>query len=570
MRLLITFARTYPLHSAIVLAALLLAGVAEGFGLTALLPLITTVAGGGPGGGGGGPARLVTRVLSWAGLTPGIGVLLAVMVSGVLLKSAFMLLANKRVGYTVAHVATDLRLSLLRALLGTRWEYYLGQAVGGLANAFATEAMRASQAYLCGARMVAFFIQAVVYAAVAFLVSWNATLVAMVAGAVLLYGLNSLVRMAGRAGARQTELLDSVLGRLTDNLQSIKPLKAMAREDLADAVVEADTRRLNRALQKQVFSREALRAIQEPLFTVFLAVGLYVGLVKWSLPIGSVMLLVFLLARLLTQLGRVQSQYQKMVTFESAYWSLQEKIREAEREHETVSGSGIPVFSRSLRLDRVSFRYGDTWVLRHVSLEFPAGLFTAITGASGAGKTTVIDLVMGLLQPQEGRIWIDGTRLTDLDPRAWRRMIGYVPQETLLLHDTVMRNVALGDPGLGEKDVERALRAAGAWDFVRNLPGGLHGTVGERGGRLSGGQRQRIAIARALVHDPALLILDEATSGLDPVSEEGICRTLRGLRGKLTILAISHQPAMVGVADRVYRIRDGQAVLERRHPDADP
>ena len=570
MRLLITFARTYPLHSAIVLAALLLAGVAEGFGLTALLPLITTVAGGGPGGGGGGPARLVTRVLSWAGLTPGIGVLLAVMVSGVLLKSAFMLLANKRVGYTVAHVATDLRLSLLRALLGTRWEYYLGQAVGGLANAFATEAMRASQAYLCGARMVAFFIQTVVYAAVAFLVSWNATLVAMVAGAVLLYGLNSLVRMAGRAGARQTELLDSVLGRLTDNLQSIKPLKAMAREDLADAVVEADTRRLNRALQKQVFSREALRAIQEPLFTVFLAVGLYVGLVKWSLPIGSVMLLVFLLARLLTQLGRVQSQYQKMVTFESAYWSLQEKIREAEREHETVSGSGIPVFSRSLRLDRVSFRYGDTWVLRHVSLEFPAGLFTAITGASGAGKTTVIDLVMGLLRPQEGRIWIDGTLLTDLDPRAWRRMIGYVPQETLLLHDTVMRNVALGDPGLGEKDVERALRAAGAWDFVRNLPGGLHGTVGERGGRLSGGQRQRIAIARALVHDPALLILDEATSGLDPVSEEGICRTLRGLRGKLTILAISHQPAMVGVADRVYRIRDGQAVLERRHPDADP
>ena len=149
-------------------------------------------------------------------------------------------------------------------------------------------------------------------------------------------------------------------------------------------------------------------------------------------------------------------------------------------------------------------------------------------------------------------------------------MIGYVPQETLLLHDTVMRNVALGDPGLGEKDVERALRAAGAWDFVRNLPGGLHGTVGERGGKLSGGQRQRIAIARALVHDPALLILDEATSGLDPVSEEGICRTLRGLRGKLTILAISHQPAMVGVADRVYRIRDGQAVLERRHPDADP
>ncbi|MBW1849955.1 MAG: ATP-binding cassette domain-containing protein [Deltaproteobacteria bacterium] len=126
-------------------------------------------------------------------------------------------------------------------------------------------------------------------------------------------------------------------------------------------------------------------------------------------------------------------------------------------------------------------------------------------------------------------------------------MIGYVPQETLLLHDTVKRNVTLGDPELREKDVENALRAAGAWDFVMTLSQGMHSTVGERGGKLSGGQRQRIAIARALVHKPVMLILDEATSGLDPESEESICDTLRQLRGKLTILAISHQPALVNL-----------------------
>ena len=148
--------------------------------------------------------------------------------------------------------------------------------------------------------------------------------------------------MARRAGARQTELLHSLLARLTDTLQSIKPLKAMAREDLADAVLETETNELNSALRKQVFSKEALRALQEPMLTVFILCGLYIALVRWSLPPATVMVLAFLLARLLLQLGKVQEQYQKMVIFESAYWSLRQKIREAEGERETVLGRRVP------------------------------------------------------------------------------------------------------------------------------------------------------------------------------------------------------------------------------------
>ncbi len=571
MRLLITFVRKYPFHTAIVLFALLLAGIAEGFGLSTMLPLLAAIAGGDLGGNSaasGGHTgndsnliRYVTEALGTLGLTPTVGVLLAVMVIAIVLKSIFMLWGNKRVGYTVAHVATDLRLSLLRAFLGTRWEYYLEQSVGALANAFATEAMRASQAYLCGARMAALFVQAIVYGAVALLVSWKATLASAVAGALILYGLNRLVRMARRAGGKQTELLQSSLARMTDSLQSIKPLKAMAREDLADAALESETNRLKRALQKQVFSKEALKSLQEPMIVGFLAFGLFLATVRWAIPLASVMVLVFLLARLLRQLGKVQEQYQKMVIYESAYWSLQEKIRKAESEKETVFGEKIPSLEKHVRLDRVGFKYAESWVLKDATLEFPAGLFTAITGPSGAGKTTIADLTMGLLWPQSGMVYIDDLPLQDVDIRIWRRMIGYVPQETLLLHDTVMRNVTLGDRDLHEEDVKIALRAAGAWDFVSAMPEGMYGIVGERGGKLSGGQRQRIAIARALVHHPKLLILDEATSGLDPDSEKSICDTLARLRGRLTILAISHQPAMVDVADRAYRVQDGTASL---------
>ena len=137
-------------------------------------------------------------------------------------------------------------------------------------------------------------------------------------------------------------------------------------------------------------------------------------------------------------------------------------------------------------------------------------------------------------------------------------MIGYIPQETILLHDTVLNNVTLGDPGLSEAEAREALRAAGAWEFVNSMPQAMQSIVGERGGKLSGGQRQRISIARALVHRPELLILDEATSGLDPESEAAVCDTLQRLRGKLTILAISHQSALVKIADKSYRIRDGK------------
>jgi ATP-binding cassette subfamily C protein len=146
--------------------------------------------------------------------------------------------------------------------------------------------------------------------------------------------------------------------------------------------------------------------------------------------------------------------------------------------------------------------------------------------------------------------------------RAWRRRIGYVPQDNLLLHDTVRMNVSLGDSDVDEAAVRAALRAAGASEFVAAMPHGIEEIVGERGARLSGGQRQRIMIARALAHEPRLLILDEATSALDRDSERAICDTLAALKGDIAILAVAHQPAMQRIADRVYVVTNGRVELQ--------
>ena len=572
MRLLISLVRKYPWQSVIMLLALLLGGVAEGIGLSALLPLISIAIGkqtgvqGSTFAGSSGLERTVTDTLAAIGLNPTLGVLLTVITLAIVLKGVLLLLARKRIGYTVAQVATDLRLSLLRALLVTKWEYYIRQPVGILTNAIATEANRASKAYSCGITMIAVLIQVLIYAGVALLVSWRATLLAMATGLFLVYLLSHLVKKARRAGLRQTELMKSLLTHLTDTLLSIKPLKAMARESRADALLQKNTNRLNKALRKEVLTNETLKASQEPLLIVFAAIGLYAALIYWHMTLARVMVLTFLLVRLVKQLNKVQEQYQQMATLESAYWSLRKTIHEAERAHEPALGSEIPSLNHGIRLDRVSFAYDQEWVLRDASFDFPSGLFSAIVGPSGVGKTTVVDLLMGLLRPQEGEIFIDDLPLEEVDLRRWRKMIGYVPQETLLLHDTILINVTLGDPDLTETDAEQALRAAEALEFVTAMPGGMHSTAGERGSMLSGGQRQRIAIARALVHKPKLLILDEPTSALDPKSEVAICETLGQLRGRgITILAISHQPTIMDVADRAYQLQKGKAFLVQDH-----
>jgi ATP-binding cassette subfamily C protein len=470
------------------------------------------------------------------------------------------------VGYTVAGVATDLRLSLIRALLVARWEYFLRQPVGVLANSMATEAARAASAYLHGALMSALVVEALVYTVVAVLISWKATLVSLAIGLIMAYLLKRLVRKARRAGVRQTDLLKSLITYLTDTLISIKPLKAMARESRADTLLAKNTKRLNRALQKQVLSKEVLKAVQEPLFVALLAIALYLVSVFLHYPFATVMVLVFLLSRIVKRVNSVQQEYQEMVILESAYWSLKDTIREAEGAREPNPGSEVPSLDHAIRLDRVSFTYNEDWVLRGASLSFPSGLLTAIVGPSGVGKTTIADLVLGLIRPQQGEVWLDDLALAKVDLKKWRKMVGYVPQEALLLHESVLINVTLGDPDLSAADAERALRAAEAWEFVAEMPEEMYSTVGERGSMLSGGQRQRIAIARALVHRPKLLILDEPTSALDPESEAGICKTLGHLRGRgITILAISHQPTIMNVADRAYRLQDGKAFLVEKH-----
>jgi ATP-binding cassette subfamily C protein len=576
MRLLLNLIKAYPWRTAIALVAILLAGIADGLSITALLPLLNIATRGRTAEAEILPEAADTSSqlesfiidgLASIGLEATLGVLLTVIVVAVIIKSLLLLASETHVGFSAAQIITDLRLDLLQSVLATRWDYFLHQPIGKLANSMALEAKRSSLSYIHGITMLTFMVQVIIYVGIALVMSWQATLAVLGIALFIMVISNSLVRMSKRAGKKQTLLSKSLLVRLTDTLQSVKPLKAMAREKLAGTILKTETSKLNRALQKQVFSQAALGAIQTPLFAVIIAGGIYLALDRWGMQFATVMVLVVLLSRVLSHLGKVQKTYQKMVMHESAFWSIKSTIRQADKALEVSGGTEDAILESGIRFDHVTFGYDSKRILNDISLEIPAKSLTTIIGPSGTGKTTLVDLIIGLYQPDSGTVYLDGTPLPQINSQQWRHKLGYVPQEQILLHDSVMINVTFGDPELDRADAEAALRAAGAWEFVSAMPEGMDSSVGERGARLSGGQRQRIMIARALAHKPEVLILDEPTSALDPASEKLICDTLRNLGRDYTILAISHQTALADVADQTYLLEDGQPRKVEGKPD---
>jgi ATP-binding cassette subfamily C protein len=301
--------RAHPWRSVIMLTCLVFAGLSEGIGIATLLPLLNLTVGV-QGEEDSLLGEITAKIIAASGLSPSMSTMLLLIVVGVVLKNAFRLLAMKQVGYTVAHVITELRLSMVRSLLRARWDYFISSPIGIFTNAISTEAIRFSQGYHFAYLIVAQAIQVAFYLTVAFLVSWQVSLIALVLGIVIAVFLIPLVRIARRAGERQTEAFQALLIRLTDLLKGIKPLKAMALENKMGPLLEAKAKSLRKALQMQVLSYELLENLQEPLIVIFMAIGIYVVISNWSVSMANLLVMAFLFQRSVRLMGKLQKWYQ--------------------------------------------------------------------------------------------------------------------------------------------------------------------------------------------------------------------------------------------------------------------
>lgn len=515
-------------------------------------------------------ATAVRAALTCLGLAPSIGPLLLLLVVTTFLKGGLLLLAMLQTGYTVAQVTTDLRLRVIRAVLGAEWRYFVEHPIGTVANAISTESQRAAQAYYAACLMVAEVVQVGVYAALAFAVSPTVTLVALAATPLLFLLFKPMVRHAKRAGQEQTDLQKRILAWVTNSLQGIKPIKAMGREAFVEPILDHDVQTLNGALRRQVFAVQTLKTQQEPVVIAVLALVLYVLITLGNTPFPSLVMLALLFYRIIGQASGLQKHYQTLVINQSAYWSLNELAESAEQRREQGQGVCEATLVSGIEFEHVVVRLNEQTILDDVSLSLPAHGLIALAGVSGAGKTTLVDALCGLIPPTSGSIRVDGVSVWDMRLTSWRALIGYVPQEMTLFHETVRNNLTLGENHHGPAEIADALRLAGLEDVISSLPEGLETVLGERGARFSGGQRQRLAIARALVRQPHLLIMDEVTTSLDPVTEEAICASLSDIARNVLVLVISHQPAVLGAAQRVIHMERGRIIHDTGMPESRP
>jgi ABC-type multidrug transport system fused ATPase/permease subunit len=280
-------------------------------------------------------------------------------------------------------------------------------------------------------------------------------------------------------------------------------------------------------------------------------------------------------ARLLPSANRINNYLTSIAYFEPFLDNVSENLQ-SEIHDEKINYNGadyrgkteitkLPV-TKTIRMEDITYKYPgtDKLILDKATMEIPVGKSVGIVGSSGAGKTTIVDVLLGLLKPEDGRILADGVDV-NTNYTGWLRNIGYIPQTIFMTDSTIRKNVAFGVPDdeIDDNKVWQALKEAALDEFVKELPEGLDTEIGERGIRLSGGQRQRIGIARALFEDPEVLVLDEATSALDNDTEAAIMDSINRLHGKKTLVIIAHRLQTIEKCDMIYRIGDGKAVRDR-------
>jgi len=508
------------------------------------------------------PSPLFAYVLAVVG-NPSLPVALACFVVVTMLQGWLSWHQARSVVALTQEVMLELRQRLFTAICRTEWAVFSRYRSSDLIEGLIEKIDRAGQATYALLSLCASIATATVLAVLALNISTSMTALILAAGALLAVLLAGHRRKAAQVGEELSAADRFMYRAVTESLSSMKIVRSYGAEY---AHIE-ELRRAGRALRDVHLGVAASPVAVKVAFdiggAVILSLVAYTSIRGVGLAPAELFVLLVLFLRLAPQLSSLQVYYQALLADMPAFISLQDTedhLAAAAPAPDTGMVRDRTPFRHDVRLEQVTFSYGSGTVLAGLDLRIPAGGIVAIVGASGVGKTTAADLVMGLLQPQSGRVMVDGVELTPDRQTAWREQIGYVPQETFLFHDTVRNNLRWAAPHVTDRDVAMALSAAAADEFVRRLPLGLDTLVGDRGVLLSGGERQRLALARALLRKPRLLILDEATSSLDSQNERVIQEATEGLRGDVAILLIAHRLSSVRQADMIYVLEAGRVV----------
>jgi ATP-binding cassette subfamily C protein len=455
------------------------------------------------------------------------------------------------------------QLELFGAFMRAKWSFLVDRKAGEMVNAIVTESERLGRAFTLTLSLFGSAIIALIYVVLSAFIAWEVTVSLIGFALIAALAMAGLYKKSLAIGESLAPLNSQLQSALDEQIAGAKFIKASAGVDRVVAQIEPLVRKLGEVNAFASAIPGVVRGILEYVALIGLAVIVVLASRIMDVPPANVIIVLALFGRLFPRLTTVQAQLYALSANVHAIEALVKLQSDAEADAERQDRStralqiGKPA-ALSIRNLQVSF--GERIVLEQINLAVPIPGLLAIVGRSGAGKSTLVHALLGLVEPHAGSIHLGPYELASAPLAAWRRSIGYVPQEIILFHASVRDNLMLVNPTASESELRNAARRAHALGFIEALPYGFDTVIGDQGAKLSGGQRQRLGIARALLMNPALLIMDEAMSALDTESEVELLRTLDELRKGLGILLVAHRLAAARGADVVCVFENGRVV----------
>lgn len=473
-------------------------------------------------------------------------------------KVIFSILYLKCSYYVNFSVIYDLIHTTFTAIFSASWSFFSNKKGGEFVNLLQQHISKTGLTVTYLAQFFSALFQIFFFLYLPFRISWQVTLTVIIMGGLsfsFLYFFNKRVHFYS-----QKNILTSnqYLSFLNESLNSLKLIFSFSKQ-------AKTIKRLLRLFSKDYKIGVRIQLLQNTAEQLYQPIGFFLVAISLlfakniNVPLSDLTVLLYALIRVIGPFRHLSFLRLSLSNTLPFYHSIVDTQLEALTHPQPTGKHIFSSFSHSLQLSSVSFSYlSSTPVLKNVSLQINKNDMTAFVGASGEGKSTLIDLIAGFHSPQSGHIYIDNIPFSHFDIHSYRKKIGYVMQDSPLFNMSVKDNLLWANPNATQYDIDFACEQANALEFIHDLPQGFDTLLGERGLRLSGGQCQRLALARALVIQPEILILDEATSSLDSGSEKKIQASIQQLQGKMTVIVIAHRLSTIKQSDHIFVIKAGQ------------
>lgn len=551
-------------QSALLFILIFFSGFAEVFGISVLVPVVTSIMDDNLDMETlGFPFDFIPKLLIFFAITPNFGNVL--LVTFLIMLSSFLLihLQERVLASSRYKFIRNIRNTASEGLFESRWEHLSGTSTGELSNKLMIEAERGAENLIALINIFAFAIHLSAYIVLALLLSWEMSLLAMGTLIIAFFVSRQLIVQVGRLGTSSVSANTAYNKQIVDVFKGSKLIRALGIERYALERLSKLNGDATDVSTKILINQSVMKLIVNGLVAFALALILYTAVEIFSIEFSVLAVFLFIVLRLAPKFYSLQGQLHSYSAHRASLKIIDGLITDSQQ-YRQKSEQGAFEFSRlenELIFENVSYAYpsSENRALADVSLRIKKNQFIAIVGPSGAGKSTLLDLVLGLIQPSSGTITADGRSLDQYKMSSYRSKVGFVPQESVMFDGSVFENICLGSD-VDRSVIDESLDIAQVQSFVESLPEQLEAPVGESGTKLSGGQRQRLSIARALVRQPDLLILDEATSSLDSRSEELFQKALETIASRYTLIVVAHRISTIRKADLIYVLDNGRIV----------